>query len=128
MIPGAREPDWGPADHGGGGGPGPGPGADDGGQAGATVAVAGKVRRGALLRRGITVRAKCAAECRVDARARKLARGRAKGTGTVRARVRLTGRGRRAVKHGARRLALKVKVRQAGAATKTYARAVKIRG
>ena len=68
----------------------------------------------------------CPAACSVDAKAGRLARGRAKGAGTVQAKVRLTRQGRRAVKRGARRLALKVTVDQSGA-TETFKRGVRIR-
>jgi hypothetical protein len=127
VIPGGREPDWGPSDP---AGAAAGPAQPGGGQAparAATVKVAGSVKRGALLRRGLTVRVECPAACSVDAKAGRLARGRAKGAGTVQAKVRLTKQGRRAVKRGARRLTVKVTVRQEGQAAQTASRAVRIR-
>ena len=126
VIPGGREPDWGPADV-ATAGPAQQGGGQQGPAQGATVKVAGKVKRGALLKRGLPVKVECPAACTVDAKAGRLARGRAKGSGTVTAKVRLTKKGRRAVKQGARKLALEVTVKQAGAAAQTSSRAVKIR-
>jgi hypothetical protein len=128
VIPGGREPDWGPAHPAdvAAAAPAP-PSGGDHAVPGPKVKVPAKVDRRALLRRGVTVRATCGAECRVTAGGR-MARGKARGTGTVKARARLTPKGRRAVKRGARRLLLTVKVRQDGRPPLKYAGQVRIRG
>jgi hypothetical protein len=124
VIPGGREPDWGPADV-AATPPAP-PGGGDHAVPGPKVKVPAKIDRRGAAARGVTVRATCGAECRVTAGGR-MARGKARGTGTVKARARLTPKGRRAVKRGARRLLLKVKVSQDGRPPLRYAGQVRIR-
>ena len=131
VVPGGREPDWGPAE------PGAGAGAPNSG-AGSRVAVAvrtpARIRRSALLRRGLSVRVTCPAACRVDAklrlRKRVVGRGRAKraGAGEARFVVRVTRKGRRALRRGsARRLRLAATVRMGGRAPVKITRAVRVR-
>ena len=132
VIPGGREPDWGPADPAGAGGPAdPDPGRPVGPGTGppkpAAVRVAGSIRRRALLRRGLAVRVDCAAACRVsavaEARGRRVAKAKASGTGTVRATLRPR---RRALGH-ARKLSLAVTVRPDGSPATTVRRSVRLR-
>jgi hypothetical protein len=129
VIPGGRDPDWGPADPAGGGGP---PGTDPppppggGAKQAATVSVASAVRRRALVRRGLAVRASCPVTCRVDAvakaRGRRAGAAKAKGSGTVNAVIRVS---RRAAK--ARKLAVTVTVRADGAQPLKVKRTVRVR-
>ena len=132
VIPGGREPDWGPADPAGSGAPAkPDPGPPSGPRTDlpqpAAVRVAGSIRRRALLRRGLAVRVDCPAACRVSAvarvRGRRVARAKAAGTGTVRA----TLRPRRRALGRARTLALAVTVRPDGAPATTARRSVRLR-
>jgi hypothetical protein len=134
VIPGGREPDWGPARPAtsapttGSGSQqppaGPGAGAPP---FNADVAVASSVRRRALLRRGLTVKVHCGVACTVDAvakaRGRRVAKARTAGTGALRAKLKPR---RRAIAR-ARRLALTVKIRVDGAPTKTVKRSVCLR-
>ena len=129
VIPGGRDPDWGPADPAGAGGPvvtdptkPPG-----GGQKGtATVRVAASIRRRALSRHGLPVRATCPAACSVTAVVKAGGRGAgrasAKGSGTVKAVIHVS---RRAVR--ASKLAVTATVRTVGAPPKTVRRTVRVR-
>jgi hypothetical protein len=139
VIPGALEPDWGPADPGPGsaaGAPPPagadagepgGPGTGDAGAAAATVRVSARVRRAALLRRGLPVAVSCPAACKIDAVVRS---GRRK-VGSAHAGRRSAGRARVVVRVSRRvrkgTLKLSVKVRADGAAVQTLQRRVKVR-
>jgi len=114
VIPGGREPDWGPADHAAGGYTGA-PGA-----AGLAVSVHRRVSRAKLLRRGLAIRVACPAACRVDVAARYrhrvVARGHASRAGAGRARVtvRATRKGRRMLRrssHAALKLAVAMRPR-----------------
>ena len=129
VIPGGREPDWGPAKpaapaQGGGS---PQPPAGPGGKAAAKVTVARSVSRRALSRRGLAVKVTCPAACSVKAtakaRGRRVARATASGTGTVRATLEPR---RRAVAR-ARKLALAVTVRPAGGTATTVKKSVRLR-
>ena len=134
VVPGGREPDWGPADPSAAppGGPAvPAPPAQPGTPAAVRVSVARSVRRSELVRRGLAVTASCPGSCSVSAVARRggrvAGRGRAEGAGNVRAVVRLSRAGRRAVARGRGSLAVRVEVRAAGAAPRAFTRAVAIR-
>lgn len=127
VVPGGREPDWGPA----------GPGADGASsRPGSRVAVRTRtrIRRSALLRRGLSVRVTCPAACRVDAklrlRKRVVGRGQGKraGAGELRVVVRGTGKGRRALRRASGlRLRLTATVRVGGGAAQKITRAVRVR-
>ena len=133
VIPGGREPDWGPADPAGAAAPAkPDPGPPTGPGTGApannaTVRIAGTVRRRALLRRGRVVKADCLAACRVEAvakaRGRRVAKARASGTDKVRATLKPR---RRAIAR-VRKLSVTVTVRVAGAPAKTVTKSVRLR-
>ena len=131
VIPGGREPDWGPAKPAqaqGGGSPQPPTGPGTGAPAdNVKVRVAGSVARRALLRRGLVITADCRAACKVQAvakaRGRRVAEARASGTGKVRA----TLKPRRRAIAGARKLAVTVTVRVAGAPAKTVKKSVRLR-
>ena len=131
VIPGGREPDWGPAQTAAAPGSGsqqpptgPGTGAPANNS---KVRVAGAVRRRALVRRGLVVTGDCLARCTVKAVAK--ARGRrvakAKASGTDKVRVTLKPR-RRAIAR-ARKLALTVTIDVPDAPEKTFRRSVRLR-
>jgi WD40 repeat protein len=109
VIPGATEPDWGPAGVGGGGG---------GGEP--TVSTPATISRGSTLR----VRVSCAGACRVAAVARQGGRrvGRATRRGSGRLALRLHG-----VRRG-RRLSVRVVVRPASGRAVIVKRSVRLRG
>jgi hypothetical protein len=124
IIPGGSEPDWGPADPAGAATTDPPPPVR--GEKRTAVLVQRSIRRRALLRRGLPVRVTCPATCKVGvtvrAAGRRVAKARATGLGTVRAKVRPR---RRALGH-ARKLALKVNVR-ADEAPSVVRRSVRVR-
>jgi hypothetical protein len=118
VIPGGREPDWGPAKPAQPAAPGvPGPGTgthQPGAGAAVKVSVARRVRRRVLVRRGLAVKVDCPVACKVSAvakaRGKRVAKARAAGTGTVRA----TLKPRRRALGRARTLAVAVTVRAGG--------------
>jgi len=91
------------------------------------VGLAGAVRRRALLRRGLVVKADCLAACRVEAVAkaggRRVAKARASGTD----KVRVTLKPRRRAIARVRRLSVTVTVRVVDAPAKTVRRSVRLR-
>jgi hypothetical protein len=115
VIPGASDPDWGPAGA-GGSGPGPGP---------------GPAKPGALVPRSMTIgrRLKIAVTCPGPCRASATAR--ARGRVVARSSKRLTGSGKLSLRpkrlRGARRLAVRVTVKPDGGAAVTVTRNVKLR-
>ena len=127
VIPGGREPDWGPADHPAGTGTTEPPPPVGGAKRAATIRVAHSIRRRALLRHGLPVRVSCPGACKVRAtaraRGRTVAKARAAGTGTLRATV----RPRRRALGATRKIALKVTVHAEGAAPRVVRRAVRVR-
>ena len=116
-IPGAREPDWGPADVGAASGPqpsGPRP----------AVRTATAIGRQALRRRGLKLRVSCPPGCRVTATAGQ------RGRVVARASRRLARTGRLTLRpaHVRRgRLSLRVRVRPDGGAAVTFTRRVLVR-
>jgi hypothetical protein len=126
IIPGGREPDWGPADAGGAGSPVVTPSPPSTTKKTAKVRVARSIRRRELVRHGLAVRASCPSACRVlataKARGRRVAKARVKGSGTVKAVLRVS---RRAAK--ARTLAVRVTVRGDGMTSRVVKRAVRVR-
>jgi WD40-like Beta Propeller Repeat len=121
-IPGAREPDWGPADV----GPTSAARPSDPGTSGSGVAVraASAIGRHALQRRGLKVRVSCPSACRATATARQ------RGRLLARAARRLAGKGRLMlrpahVRHG--RLSVRVSVRPDGGVPVTLTRRVVVR-
>jgi hypothetical protein len=126
VIPGGREPDWGPADHGGGGA--------NGGPRPLAVSAPRGVSRAQLLRRGLAVRVRCPSACRVGVvaryRHRVVARGHASRAHAGRARVtvRATRTGRRTLRrapHAALKLAVTMRPRSGAARSAT--RTVRLR-
>ncbi|HET8950999.1 MAG TPA: hypothetical protein VFN44_10830 [Solirubrobacteraceae bacterium] len=130
VIPGGREPDWGPAKPASSPGSGsqPQPPTEPGAGAGAAikVRVAGAVRRAALLKRGLAVKVDCPVACKVaavaKARGKRVAKARTAGSGTVRA----TLKPRRRALGRARTLDVTVTVR-AGAVPLTVKKRVRLR-
>ncbi|MBI5106919.1 MAG: hypothetical protein HZB46_18385 [Solirubrobacterales bacterium] len=139
-IPGARDPYWGPAHP-----ADPGAAAPQGGQppqqpqkpqqqpsgpaVAATLAVAGKVKRAALVRRGLVTTVTCPSACTVRA---TLAKGRkvvARATGEALAAgpVKLTLKARRKAVRRARKLTLTVRVTPKGGAAQTMRKVVRLR-
>jgi hypothetical protein len=126
-IPGASEPDWGPAapgPSGGGNAPGPAPGPSTA----AAVKVRGTIGRAALLRRGLKVKVTCPGPCRAKAVARqgsrRVARARkrlaAAGTATIALKPR-----KKALR--GRKLKVRVTVRPDGGAKTTITKRVRVR-
>ena len=110
-IPGAREPDWGPA------GVGAAPSRP-------SVRTAGTIRRGALEQHGLTLRVRCPSGCRVSASASQ------RGHVVARAARRLAGKGRLTLRPaGARagRLSVLVRIRPDGGAPVRLTRRVTVR-
>lgn len=109
LIPGGREPDWGPAALGGGVGR-------------PAVRVPASLSRAALLGRGLRVRVTCPSACRVSAAARAGGR-----TVAVSARRLVDGRGTLVLRpprvRGASSLSIRVRVRPGG----TFVRSVRLR-
>jgi hypothetical protein len=121
-IPGANEPDWGPANVDGASPPRP----SDPGPAGsgATVRTASAIGRRALQRRGLKVRVRCASACRATATARQ------RGRVVARASRRLAGSGPltlRPARARRGRLSVRVSVQPDGAAAATFTRRVVVR-
>ena len=125
LIPGAAEPDWGPADvpagrQGGKGGDGPRPGA------GALSATVAKVKLGRALKRGVTVKVAVPGSGKLSAKAKAhgkkvaAAGARAVQAGTASVKLTFTAKGRKALKR-ARKATLKVAVKftPAGGAAQT---------
>jgi hypothetical protein len=115
VIPGASDPDWGPAGA-SGSAPGPGPG-----PAKPSVSIPRSHTRGRLLKLAVT----CPEPCRASATAR------ARGRVVARANRRLTGSGKLTLRpkrlRGARRLAVRVMVKPDGGAAVAVTRSVKLR-
>jgi hypothetical protein len=116
-IPGAREPDWGPAGVGAAAPGGPAAGA-------ATVRTVRAIGRTRLRQRGLTVRVRCPSACRATATASQ------RGRLLARTSRHLTGKGRLTLRPaGVRRgrLSLRIRVRSDGAAAATFTRRVAVR-
>jgi hypothetical protein len=111
-IPGAREPDWGPA------------GAAAASPARPAVRTAGTIGRRALQRRGLKVGVSCASTCRARATAARRGRVVARATKRVAGRGRLTLRPER-VRRGP--LSVRVRVRPNGGAPASFTRRVLVR-
>ncbi len=140
VVPGGRDPDWGPADPGPApAGPGPQtppPATKPAPPQPTTSPLSGPatVTRSVLVRRGVTLSIACAAACRADAVARfdKRIVGRGHGSrrtaGKLTLTVKLSRGGRRALKRARRAtVAVTVTVRAKGAAKQTLTRTIAVR-
>jgi len=117
-IPGAREPDWGPAGVGAAASPRPGGGPTP------TVRMARAIGRRSLEQRGLTVRVRCPSACRATASASQ------RGRVVARASRRLAGKGRLTLRPAAvraGRLSVRVRIRPDGGAPVKVTRRVVVR-